>query len=188
MLPRQSLPIVHSQNAPQTLATWHNTLKNLTRSASPPPTPLNFTATNSQGGIQLTWAPVQNPVIKNQLGTSTVGPDGYVLWRSPSGTFTTDLTVIKLPNAGQTSYFDSIGSTPTKVSYRLVPTAGSPSRAQSILGAPSGTVTHTSIAPTDTTTVPSNVVDAYTNDSVRATSSRGHYGIAQYAFYRGVQN
>ena len=188
IIANRQLPIVRPQNLNQVLANWQNTLRQNVRRPPPPPTPFNFSVTDAQGGLQLSWAPVVNPVIKGQLSQQSSGPDGYEILRSPSGTFTTDLTIIKITDPSQSSYFDYIGGTATKVSYRIYATGGTPSNPQSVKGAISGVVAHTSLIPTDTVTTPTTVTDQYTSDTTRVSARNGQYNnLKSYNFFPGVK-
>lgn len=147
----------------QTLANWQTQLNPLVQTAAPSPTPLNFGATNSRGGITLSWSPVS-------------GSDGYEILRSLNGSFTDDLQIIPVKNANQTSFFDSLGGNSTTAHYRIRTTSGTAANPQSQRGPESGVVRHTSIDSSDTKSVPVSVFDTHTSDSTRSRSRFGNYG------------
>lgn len=164
----RSLPIASDP----TMANWRALLMPLVKRPLPPSVPLNFQVTNARGGLSLSWAPVQRT-------SPSHGPDGFELLRSVDGSFTGDVQIIPIKNPQQTAYFDSFGS-PTTVSYRIRATAGSSTSPQSVRGPHSGVVRHTSLDPTDATSVSTTQADQYTNERVRSQARFGNYGLAQY--------
>jgi hypothetical protein len=160
----RSLPTV-SPNQPieQTLANWQTQLQPLIRNVAPQPTPLNFTATNSRGGITLNWSPVN-------------GGDGYEILKSASGSFADDLQVIPVKNVNQSTFFDSLGGNAQTAHYRIRTTSGTAANPQSQRGPESGVIRHTSIDASDTKSVPTTIADTFTTDQTRALARRGNYG------------
>lgn len=161
--PRSLPSVTDNVDISQTLATWKKQLDPIVKTVSPQPTPLNFTATNSRGGIALSWSPVG-------------AGDGYEILKSVSGSFSDDLQIIPVKNANQSSFFDGTGGNAQTVSYRIRTTSGTASNPQSQRGPESGVVTHKSIDASDTSTKPTTVFDTYTTDATRALSRKGNYG------------
>jgi hypothetical protein len=95
------------------------TVNKSVRQPQVPAAVLNFTITKSKTGFQLTWSAVP-------------GCDGYVVYKSPSGSFN-DAEQIMLRNAQQTSWMDSSDS--LTVRYKIASTAGTDSQPQSITSA-----------------------------------------------------
>lgn len=172
----RAIPVItDTRDLTSLLANWQNTIKQVLRVPTPPPCPQNFRALPIRGAIRLTWAPVNPAPTKGQLGQTGVGSDGYEILRSPSGDFTSDLTIIPMRDINQTQFDDPVGGAPTTVSYRIHTTAGTPRQAHAVAGPDSGTVKATSIDATDTATVGVIVQDNFTTDVTRATARLGRY-------------
>lgn len=160
----RTLPTATStQDINQTLAVWQNQINPSVQGVAPQATPLNFTVTNSRGGLTLNWSPV------------TSG-DGYEILKSPNGSFTDDLQVIPVKNTNQSSFFDSMGGNAQTASYRIRTTSGTAANPQSQRGPESGVISHTSIDASDTLSVPTTLFDNYTTDKTRAGARLGNYG------------
>lgn len=173
-IPARTLPTISdARQLIDHLQKWKGTLRGALRSPVAPPPPFNFSATGIRGAIQLAWAPVRNPVIKGALGQNNVGPDGYEILKSASGDFVSDLIVIPVRSADQTSYTDTVGGNVTTISYRIHSTSGTLSKPHSVIGPDSGVVTVASLDASDNVTVPTTVRDNYTTDGVRATARTG---------------
>lgn len=170
------------------LAVWRHSLGRTLKQASPPPPPLNFTATSVRGGIQLNWG-LTNPISKNNVlgaGTSPTGPDGYQILISQNGSFVDDVQVVQLSDLTQTQYFHPVGGSPTAFSFKIQSTSGTQASPQSRSGPPTGAIRHVSIDATDTTTKPTIVRDLVTGDAVRATARLGSYTNPNLRTYGGA--
>lgn len=161
--PRSLPTVTPTQDINQVLANWQTQLAPLIQSALPQPTPLNFSATNSRGGMTLSWSPVS-------------GSDGYEILKSANGSFSDDLQIIPIKDANQSSYFDSTGGNSQTAHYRIRTTSGTTANPQSQRGPESGVVKQTSIDASDTKSVPVTVRDTFTTDKTRANARFGNYG------------
>jgi hypothetical protein len=161
--PRSLPTVTPTQDINETLANWATQLRPLIQNAAPQPTPLNFGATNSRGGITLSWSPVN-------------GADGYEILRSLNGSFTDDLQIIPVKNASQSSFFDSLGGNSITAHYRIRTTSGTASNPQAQRGPESGVVRHTSIDASDTKSIAVSVFDSHTTDATRSRARFGNYG------------
>jgi len=163
----RSLPTsTPGQSVDQTLAVWQTQLASVVKNVAPQATPLNFSATNSRGGLTLNWGQV----------LSGSGADGYEILKSLDGSFVNDLQIIPIKNVLQTSYFDSLGGNATSASYRIRTTSGTASNPQSQRGPESGVIQHTSIDVADTRTAQTTVLDTATTDKSRSLARLGNYG------------
>lgn len=173
-----SIPLINSPaQLQQMMQVWRQALSRTVKVASAPPAPLNFRATSQRGGILLRWGRT-NPLNKAKLlgeATTQTGPDGYEILISKSGDFVSDVTVVSINDVTQTSYFFPVSGAPTKYSFKIHSTAGTPYTPNSAFGPDSGTVQATSIDSTDTTTKPKTTYDLVTNDGTRAQARLGRY-------------
>lgn len=151
------------QDINQLLATWQNQLNPGVSNVAPQVTPLNFSVTNSRGGLTLNWSPVS-------------GGDGYEILKSQNGSFADDLQVIPVKNANQSNFFDSMGGNAQSASYRIRTTSGTSSNPQSARGPESGVIAHRSIDASDTASVSTTQFDHFTTDKTRSLARLGNYG------------
>ena len=163
--PRSTPTIGPNQDPTVAFAKWQSQISANVRNVAPQATPQNFQVKNGQGNLTLSWSQVLN-------GS---GADGYEILKSQDGSFTKDLQIIPVSHVQQTTYVDNF-PTATKCHYRIRTTSGTPQTPQSARGPESGVVSHTSIATTDTTTVPTTVRDQATTDKSRALARLGNYG------------
>lgn len=161
--PRSLPTVTPNQNINEVMANWQTQLAPVISNAAPQATPLNFTVTNSRGGLTLNWSPVQ-------------GGDGYEILKSQNGSFADDLQVIPVKSANQSNFFDSTGGNALKASYRIRTTSGTTANPQSQRGPESGVISHTSIDASDTASVPTTQFDNFTTDKTRSLARKGNYG------------
>lgn len=160
----RSLPTVTPTNdIIQVLGNWQTQLNPLVQNVAPQATPLNFSVTNSRGGLTLKWSPV-------------AGGDGYEILKSQNGSFSDDLQVIPVKDINQSKFFDSTGGNSQKASYRIRTTSGTLANPQSQRGPESGVITHTSIDAADTISIPTTQFDNFTTDKTRSNARIGNYG------------
>lgn len=160
----RSLPTVTPTNdIIQVLGNWQTQLNPLVQNVAPQATPLNFSVTNSRGGLTLKWSPVG-------------GGDGYEILKSQNGSFSDDLQVIPVKDVNQSNYFDGLGGSAQQASYRIRTTSGTASNPQSQRGPESGVITHRSIDASDTNSLPVTYFDNFTTDKTRAKARLGNYG------------
>jgi len=144
------------------MANWQNQIGQSVLNAAPQATPLNFAVTNGTNQLTLNWGAVS-------------GSDGYEILKSPSGSFSTDLQIIPVKNANQTSYVDSTVTGGAKCFYRIRTTSGTKQNPQSQRGPESGVVSHTAMSSTSSQTATTKL-DQFTTDSSRAGARKGNYG------------
>jgi hypothetical protein len=161
--PRSLPTYVGTQDLATVLANWQTQLAPGVQNVAPQATPLNFSITNSRGGLTINWSPV-------------TGGDGYEILKSATGSFADDLQVIPVKNVNQSSYFDSMGGNAQSATYRIRTTSGTASNPQSQRGPESGTIRHTSIDASDTKSIPTTIFDTFTTDKTRALARIGNYG------------
>lgn len=161
--PRSLPTVTPNQNISEVLANWQTQLAPGISNSAPQATPLNFTVTNSRGGLTLNWSPVQ-------------GGDGYEILKSQNGSFADDLQIIPVKNVNQSNFFDSTGGNALKASYRIRTTSGTSSNPQAQRGPESGVITHTSIDASDTASKPTTQFDNFTTDKTRSLARIGNYG------------
>ena len=159
----RSLPTYDpTQDDATVFANWNSQLADSVRNAAPQATPLNFAVTNGTNQLTLNWGAVS-------------GSDGYEILKSPSGSFSTDLQIIPVKNANQTSYVDNTVTGGAQCFYRIRTTSGTKQNPQSQRGPESGVVSHTAISSTSSQTATTKL-DQFTTDSSRAGARKGNYG------------
>ena len=159
----RSLPTYDpTQDDATVFANWNSQLANSVQNAAPQATPLNFAVTNGTNQLTLNWGAVS-------------GSDGYEILKSPSGSFSTDLQIIPVKNANQTSYVDNTVTGGAQCFYRIRTTSGTKQNPQSQRGPESGVVSHTAISSTSSQTA-TTILDQFTTDSSRAGARKGNYG------------
>jgi len=110
---------------------WARTLAPTFQESLAKKAPWQFKAEGKTDGILLTW-------------TTVIGADGYEIWRSGDEDFSTGVTIIPVPQQQQDSYFDALGATAIKRSYKIRSTSGTIARPHAVQGPLSGIVTETS--------------------------------------------
>ena len=154
------------QDVPRILKKWQTQLNPLLSQVKTPHAPYNFQATRARGGIQLSW--------KTIAGTDA---DGYQIQRSDDGNFSNP-TIFTIAGANQGTFLDSLGGTaggtgPITKFYRIRATNGTQANPQSVFGVLSGTITTSSIDPTDTVTPATTVFDNSVTDKYQSTAGKG---------------
>lgn len=110
------------------LKIWQQRLNPLLNVALPVRCPFNFNVTGATGtsGLTLNWESVK-------------GADGYRIYFSTTGDFSSSTLLTVITNAAQTSFYDNMGASGVKRWYRISATSGTvtaPQSFESVLSAP----------------------------------------------------
>lgn len=130
-----SLPTINTlDRAVSQLKVWQQSLNPVLATPKAARTPFNFQAAGGATGvlgITLSWEAVP-------------GADGYEVQMSPTGDFSTAVTIVNLTSAAATSFYDNTATSAVKRYYRIRSTSGTTSQPHSVPGIWSAPISQTS--------------------------------------------